>query len=85
MSYSVYYNKNEKQDVRNIYWHDTEAYEEIKLQDVCTAYRVDTGLAFESEEEAQVKADALNAEEAKHPFENKGDVLLCYYVQESGK
>ena len=83
MSYTVYYNKNEKQDVRNIYWHDTEAVEEIKLQDVCTAYHVDSGFIFDTEEEAQAKADALNAEESLHPFAEKGDILLCYFFQET--
>ena len=80
MSYTVYYNKNVKRNVKNIFWHDTEAREELILQDVCTAYKVATEYVYDTEAEAQAKADELNSEEAKHPFEKEGDELLCYFI-----
>ena len=82
MAYIVYYNEQTKQMVKNIFWHDTEAYEKMILNDVFTGYRVDTGLKFDTEAEADAKADELNADEEKRPFEDEGDSRKYYYAMD---
>lgn len=80
MSFVVYYNEMEKRNVKNIVWTKDDAYEEIILQDVCTAYRVATEFSYEDEAAANAKADELNKSQEGVAYEKEGDKILQYYA-----